>query len=124
MASSSSRPKRFNLNVAPKTTRDAKRRSHEEAINDSIAFSIQSAASISDMANCLLAIANEIQEMNTENSSLRRMLHDSQQEVENFKNENKALLKLISNGKIMKDQDRLMAKLKRRRSLSLETSRS
>ncbi|CAL2243752.1 unnamed protein product [Prunus armeniaca] len=60
-------------------------RSNEEAINDSMAFSIQSAASVSNMADRLRARANKIQELNTENSSLQRMLHESQQEVEKLK---------------------------------------
>ncbi|CAL2258093.1 unnamed protein product [Prunus armeniaca] len=71
------------------------RRYDKEAIDDSMAFSIQSAASVSNMADRLRAKANEIQELNTENSSLLRMLHESQQEVENLKKENKALLKLV-----------------------------
>ncbi|CAL2247685.1 unnamed protein product [Prunus armeniaca] len=71
-------------------------RSDEEAIDDSMTFSIQSAASISNMAYHLLARTNKIQELNTENSSLRRMLYDSQQEVENLKKENSTLLKLVS----------------------------
>ncbi|CAL8136551.1 unnamed protein product [Prunus armeniaca] len=98
-------------------------KSDEEAIDDSMTFSIQSAASISNMAYHLLARINKIQELNTENSSLRRMLYDSQQEVENLKKENSTLLKLISNEKILEDQERLMAKLKRCRFLSLGTSK-
>ncbi|CAL9020770.1 unnamed protein product [Prunus brigantina] len=71
------------------------RRSDEDAIDDSMAFSIQSATSVSNMADRLCARANEIQELNTENSSLQRILHESQQEVEKLKEENKALLKLV-----------------------------
>ncbi|CAL2230844.1 unnamed protein product [Prunus armeniaca] len=115
-------------------------RSDEEAIDDSMAFSIQSAASISNMVDRLRARANKIQELNTENSSLQRMFHESQQEVEKLKEENKALLKLvssysidtrtrldmlqISNEKILGDHERLMAKLKRRRPLPSEASRT
>ncbi|CAL2267083.1 unnamed protein product [Prunus armeniaca] len=176
MASSSSCPKHFDLNVAPKTTRDAKvwrpsfvsqnrhltvndsvmmndtsavivaknvftpmdeilliRRSDEKAIDDSMTFSIQSAASVLNMVDHLHAQANEIQELNTENSYLRKMLHESQQEVENLKEENKALLELvssysidtqtrldmlqISNENIVGYHKKLMAKLKRRRPL-------
>ncbi|CAL2231619.1 unnamed protein product [Prunus armeniaca] len=127
MASSSSPPKHLDLNVAPKTTRDAKVwhpsflsqnhhitvndsvmmndttavivamnfltpmdeilltvRSDEEAIDDSMAFSIHNAASVSNMTDRLRTRANKIQELNTENSSLQRMLHESQQEVENL----------------------------------------
>ncbi|CAL9012194.1 unnamed protein product [Prunus brigantina] len=70
-------------------------------------------------------------ELTTENSSLQRMLHESQQEVEKLKEENNALLKLVSsysvdtlrrldmlqvsNEKILEDHERLMSKLKRRR---------
>ncbi|CAL9011069.1 unnamed protein product [Prunus brigantina] len=133
MASSSFGPKHFDLNVAPKTTRDTEvwhpsfvsqnchltdndsmmmndtivvtvarnfltpmdeilliGRSDEEAIDDSMDFSIQSAASISNMADRLHVRANEIQELNTEIFSLWRMLHESQQEVEKLKVENKA----------------------------------
>ncbi|CAL2246550.1 unnamed protein product [Prunus armeniaca] len=68
------------------------------------------------------------------------MLHESQQEVEKLKEENKALLKLvssysidtqtrldmlqISNENILGDHERLMAKLKRRRPLPSEASRT
>ena len=45
-------------------------RSEEEAIDDSMASSIQSAASVSNLADHLLARANEAQEMTTENFSL------------------------------------------------------
>ncbi|CAL9017779.1 unnamed protein product [Prunus brigantina] len=71
-------------------------RSDEEAIDDSMAFSIQSAASVSNMADRLRARANEVHELTTENSYLQRMLHESQQEVEKLKEENDALLKLVS----------------------------
>ncbi|BBH05750.1 receptor kinase 3 [Prunus dulcis] len=70
-------------------------RSEEEAIDDSMASSIQSAASVSNMADRLRARANEVQKLTTENSSLQRMLHESQQEVEKLKGENNALLKLV-----------------------------
>ncbi|CAL9024075.1 unnamed protein product [Prunus brigantina] len=115
-------------------------RSDEEAIDDSMAFSIQSVVSISNMAYHLRARANEIQELNIENLSLQRMLHESQQEVEKLKEENKALLKLvssysidtrtrldmlqISNEKILGDHERLMAKFKRLRPLTSEASRT
>ncbi|KAL6276666.1 hypothetical protein ACE6H2_020267 [Prunus campanulata] len=115
-------------------------RSEEEAIDDSLAFSIQSAAYVSNMASRLRARANEIQELNTENSSLQRKLHESQQEVEKLKEENNALLKLvssysadtqtrlnmlqISNEKILEDHEKLMARLKRRRPLPAEASRT
>ncbi|CAL8134207.1 unnamed protein product [Prunus armeniaca] len=82
MASSSFRPKCFDLNVVPKTTRDAKvwRPSFVSQNRH-----LTSADSVSNIAHRLRARANEIQELNTENSSLRRMLHDSQQEVETLK---------------------------------------
>ncbi|CAL8138510.1 unnamed protein product [Prunus armeniaca] len=115
-------------------------RSDEEAIDDSMAFSIQSAASVSNMANHLRARANKVQELTTENSSLQRMLHESQQEVEKLEEENNAFLKpvrsysvdtlrrldmmQVSNEKILGDHERLMAKLKRRRPLPSETSRT
>ncbi|CAL9010763.1 unnamed protein product [Prunus brigantina] len=183
MASSSSRPSHFDLNVDPKTTRDAKVwqpsfvsqnrhltvndsvmmndstavtvarnfllpmdemllgvRSDEEAIDDSMAYSIQSAASVSNLADRLRARANEVQELTTENSSLQRMLHESQQEVEKLKEENNALLKLVSsysvdtlrrldmlqvsNEKILEDHERLMSKLKRCRHIPSEASRT
>ncbi|CAL9013887.1 unnamed protein product [Prunus brigantina] len=183
MASSSSRPNHFDLNVDPKTTGDAKVwqpsfvsqnrhltvndsvmmndstavtvarnfllpmdemllgvRSDEEAIDDSMAYSIQSAASVSNLADRLRARANEVQELTTENSSLQRMLHESQQEVEKLKEENNALLKLVSsysvdtlrrldmlqvsNEKILEDHERLMSKLKRRRHIPSEASRT
>ncbi|CAL2230572.1 unnamed protein product [Prunus armeniaca] len=53
-------------------------RSDEVAIDDLMAFSIQSATSVSNMADRVRARANEIHELNTENSSLWRMLHESQ----------------------------------------------
>ncbi|CAL9018755.1 unnamed protein product [Prunus brigantina] len=62
------------------------------------------------MANRLRARTNEVQELTTENSSLQRMLHESQHEV--------------SNEKILGDHERLMAKLKRRRSLPSEACRT
>ncbi|CAL8995411.1 unnamed protein product [Prunus brigantina] len=183
MASSSSRPNHFDLNVDPKTTRDAKvwrpsfvsqnrhltvndsvmmndstavtvarnfllpmdemllrARSEEKAIDDSMASGIQSAASVSNLADRLRARTNEVQKLTTENSSLQRMLHESQQEVEKLKEENNALLKLVSsysvdtlrrldmlqvsNEKILEDHERLMAKLKRRRPLPAEASRT
>ncbi|CAL2246543.1 unnamed protein product [Prunus armeniaca] len=96
MASSSFRPKCFDLNVVPKTTRDAKvwrpsfvSQNRHLTVNDSMMMNdmiaIISADSVSNIAHRLRARANEIQELNTENSSLRRMLHDSQQEVETLK---------------------------------------
>ncbi|CAL8995224.1 unnamed protein product [Prunus brigantina] len=63
-------------------------RSDEEAIDDSMAFSIQSATSVSSMADRLGARAN------------------------------------ICNEKILGDHERLMAKLKRRRPLPSEASRT
>ncbi|CAL2265965.1 unnamed protein product [Prunus armeniaca] len=114
-------------------------KSDEEAIDDLMASSIQSAASVSNMADCLRARANEVQELTTENSSLQRMLHESQQEVEKLKEENNALLKLVSsysidtlrrldilqvsNEKILGDHEWLMAKLKRRRPLPSKASK-
>ncbi|CAL9011334.1 unnamed protein product [Prunus brigantina] len=92
-------------------------RSDKKAINDSMAFSIQSADSVSNMAHRLRARANKIQELNAKNSSLWRMLHDSQQET-------RLDMLQISNENILEDQERLMARLKRRRSLSPKTSRS
>lgn len=182
MASSSSRPNNFDLNVAPQTTRDAKiwrpsfvsenrhltvndsvmmndttavivarnfitpmdgilltGRSEKEAIDDSIAFSVQGAASVSNLADRLLAKSKEIEELITENSSLQRMLQDSQREVENLKRKNKSLSRLVSsysggmqakldtlqssNEKILEDHERLMAKFEKRRSRSPGTSK-
>ncbi|CAL9006740.1 unnamed protein product, partial [Prunus brigantina] len=54
-------------------------------MNDSTA--VTSAASVSNLADRLRARANEVQELTTENSSLQRMLHESQQEVEKLKEE-------------------------------------
>ncbi|CAL8989808.1 unnamed protein product, partial [Prunus brigantina] len=89
-------------------------------------------------ADRLRARANEVQELTTENSSLQRMLHESQQEVEKLKEENNALLKLVSsysadtlrrldmlqvsNEKILGDHEKLMSKLKRRRHIPSEAS--
>ncbi|CAL2261905.1 unnamed protein product [Prunus armeniaca] len=63
-------------------------RSDEEAIDDSMASSIQSAAYVSNMAYCLHAIANEIQELNTEIRlfvecfmSLRKMLKNLKRKI-------------------------------------------
>ncbi|CAL2242185.1 unnamed protein product [Prunus armeniaca] len=70
--------------------------SDEEAIDDSMTFSIPSAAFVSNMVDCLCARANEIQELNTKNWSIQRMIHESQQEVEKLKEENKVMLKLVS----------------------------
>ncbi|CAL9012902.1 unnamed protein product [Prunus brigantina] len=97
-------------------------------------------AFVSNMADRLHARANQIQELNTENSFIRGMLHESQQEVEKLKEENNSLLKLvssysidthtrldmlqISNEKIMGDHERLMAKLRRRCSLPSEASKT
>ncbi|BBG96927.1 receptor kinase 3 [Prunus dulcis] len=61
-----------------------------------MASSIQSAASVSNLADRLRVRANEVQKLTTENSSLQRMLHESQQEVEKLKGENNSLLKLVS----------------------------
>ncbi|CAL9004386.1 unnamed protein product [Prunus brigantina] len=84
----------------------------KETIDDSMAFSIQSAASISNMADRLRARVNEIQELNTENSSyyidMRTRLDILQ----------------ISNEKILEDHERLMAKFKSRRPLPSEASRT
>ena len=68
------------------------------------------------------------------------MLHESQKEVEKLKGENNSLLKLVSsysvdtlrrldmlqvsNERILGDHERLMAKLKRRRPLPSEASRT
>ncbi|CAL2257791.1 unnamed protein product [Prunus armeniaca] len=114
-------------------------KSDEEVIDDSMAFSIQSAASVSNMADRLRAKENEIQELNTENLSLQRMLHESQQEIEIHKEKNKAFLKLvssysidtrtrldmlqISDENILGDHKRLITKLKRCCPLPSEASR-
>ncbi|CAL9001843.1 unnamed protein product [Prunus brigantina] len=92
------------------------------------------------MTDRLRGRANEIQVLNTENSSLRRKLHESQQEVEKLKEENKALLELVSsysidtqtrldmlqitNEKILGDHEKLMTKFKSRRSFPSEVSRT
>ena len=115
-------------------------RSEEEAINDSMASSIQSAASVSNLADRLRVRANEVQKLTTENYSLQRMLHESQKEVEKLKGENNSLLKLVSsysvdtqrkldmlqvsNERILGDHERLMARLKKRRPLPSEASRT
>ena len=52
--------------------------SEEEAIDDLMASSIQSAASVSNLADRLRVRANEVQKLTTENSSIQRMLHESQ----------------------------------------------
>ncbi|CAL9002018.1 unnamed protein product [Prunus brigantina] len=96
-------------------------RSDEEAIDDSMAFSIQSDASVSNMADCLSAIANKIHELNIEDLSIRRMLHESHSY---YINTHTFVMLQISNEKILEDQERLMAKLKRHCSLSPEASRS
>ncbi|CAL9005096.1 unnamed protein product, partial [Prunus brigantina] len=95
-------------------------RSDEETIDDSMVFSIQSAASVSYMANRLCARANEIQELNTENSSLQRMLHDSY----SIDTQTRLDMLQISNEKILGDHKRLMAKLKRHRPLPSEAFRT
>ena len=115
-------------------------RSEEEAMDDSMAFSIQCAVSVSNMADRLRARANEVQQLSTENSSLQRRLHESQQEVEKLKGENNSLLKLVSsysddtlrrlnmlqvsNERILEDHERIMARLKRRRPIPSEASRT
>ncbi|CAL8991725.1 unnamed protein product [Prunus brigantina] len=115
-------------------------RSDEEAIDDSMDFSIRSATYVSNMDDRLHARANEVQKLTTENSSLQRMLHESQQEVEKLKEENNVLLKLVSlysvdtlrrldmlqvsNEKILGDHERLMTKLKRCHPLPSEASRT
>ncbi|CAL8998448.1 unnamed protein product [Prunus brigantina] len=86
-------------------------RSDEEAIDDSMAYSIQSAASVSNLADRLRARANEVQELTTENSSLQRMLHELD-------------MLQVSNEKILEDHERLMSKLKRRRHIPSEASRT
>ncbi|CAL8993813.1 unnamed protein product, partial [Prunus brigantina] len=153
VASSSSRPNHFDLNAAPKTTRDAKvwrpsfvSQNRHLTVNDFVMMNdmtvvIVARNFLTPMDEILLTgRANKIQELNTENSSLQRMLHESQQEVERLKEENKALLKLvssysidtrtrldmlqISNERILGDHERLMAKLKRHYPLPSEASRT
>ena len=113
-------------------------RSEEEAIDDSMSASIQSAASVSNLASRLRARANEVEELTTENSSLQRRLHESQQEVQRLKEENNALLRLVnsyfvdilrkldmlqaSNERILGVHERHMARLRRRRHQPSENS--
>ncbi|CAL2232607.1 unnamed protein product [Prunus armeniaca] len=94
MASSSSPPNHFDLNVAPKTTCDAKvlrpsfvSQNRHLTVNDSVMMNDTIDVIVARnfltpmdeilMADCLRARANEIQKLNTENSSIQRMLHES-----------------------------------------------
>ena len=71
-------------------------RSDMEAVNDSLAFSIQSAASISNMSRRLLARTNEVQALKTQAAVLHRMLEDSCKKIRELKEENKQLKSLTN----------------------------
>jgi peptidoglycan hydrolase CwlO-like protein len=80
------------------TPRDGKLladRSDVEAINDSMAFSIQGAASVSNMAQRLQVRRNEIQSLQNQVLVLQRLVMDFRRRNRVLQQENKELKKLV-----------------------------
>ncbi|KAM1256509.1 hypothetical protein ACFX2G_031211 [Malus domestica] len=76
--------------VTPKDNRLLSKRSNELAVKDSLAFSVQCAGSVSNMAQRLFARTRQVESLATEVMSLK-------QEIRGLKHENKQLHRLAYN---------------------------
>jgi septation ring formation regulator EzrA len=66
-----------------------------EAINDSMAFSIQGTATVSNMARRLHVRGNEVRALRTQVVILQRLLIDSRRRNKDLQQENKELKKIV-----------------------------
>ena len=108
--------------LTPRDNRMLSMRSDELAVQDSLALSVQSAGSVSNMGQRLLVRSRQVESLMAEVASLR-------QEVRGLRNENKELHMLVtsystsmkrkldqlqeSDGRIQSDHERFMALLPR-----------
>jgi hypothetical protein len=80
------------------TPRDEKlfaEKTDAEAINDSMAFSIQGTATVSNMARRLHVRGNEVRALRTQVLILQRLLIDSRRRNKDLQQENKELKKIV-----------------------------
>ncbi|CAL8992766.1 unnamed protein product [Prunus brigantina] len=129
MASSSSPPKHLNLNVAPKTTRDAKiwrpsfvSQNHHLMVNDSVMMNDTTDVIVA--TNFLTPMDEILFTGRFDEEAIDDPMAFSIQSVASASNMTRLDMLQISNEKILGDQESLMAKLKRRRPLPSEASRT
>jgi hypothetical protein len=81
--------------ITPRDEKLLANRTDAEAINDSMAFSIQGASSVSNMARRLHVRGNEVQALRNQVLILQRLFIDFKRKNRGLKRENKELKKLV-----------------------------
>jgi hypothetical protein len=82
--------------ITPRDEKLLANRTDAHAINDSLAFSIQGASSVSNMARRLQARGNEIQALKAQILTLQRMYMDFRRRNRVLQQENKTLKKVVN----------------------------
>jgi predicted nucleic acid-binding Zn-ribbon protein len=82
--------------ITPRDEKLLANRTDAQAINDSLAFSIQGASSVSNMARRLQARGNEIQALKAQILTLQRMYMDFRRRNRVLQQENKTLKKVVN----------------------------
>lgn len=81
--------------ITPRDEKLLANRTDAEAINDSMAFSIQGASSVSNMARRLHVRGNEVQALRNQVLILQRLFIDFRRKNRSLQQENKELKKLV-----------------------------
>jgi len=81
--------------ITPRDEKLLADRSDTEAINDSMAFSIQGATSISNMTRCLHVRGNEVKVLRTQVLILQRLFIDFRRRNRDLQQENRELKKIV-----------------------------
>jgi hypothetical protein len=81
--------------ITPRDEKLLAEKSDAEAINDSMAFSIQGITSVSNMARRLHVRGNEVQALRTQVLILQRLLIDSRRRNKDLQQENRELKKIV-----------------------------
>uniref|UniRef100_A0A2N9I3S8 Uncharacterized protein n=1 Tax=Fagus sylvatica TaxID=28930 RepID=A0A2N9I3S8_FAGSY len=71
------------------------RRTDPQLINDSMTFTIQCVASVSNMGRCLHVRNHEVRALRSKVTIMQRLLKENKKKVREFKEENKRLKKLM-----------------------------
>lgn len=95
--------------ITPRDNKLLADRTDAQAINDSLAFSIQSASSVTNMARRLQVRGNEVQALKAQTLALQRMYMDFRRRNRVLQQENKKLKKVVDS--YAKDLEKRYAEL-------------
>lgn len=95
--------------ITPRDDKLLADRTDAQAINDSLAFSIQSASSVTNMARRLQVRGNEVQALKAQTLALQRMYMDFRRRNRVLQQENKKLKKVVDS--YAKDLEKRYAEL-------------